>query len=191
MECTADEAALADFLALAKALQRDDTVLMAYDAITEPSDECAPIKTALVPHVIDPLIDVRRYEEAVALIGDVDERARVLVADCDADLRRYVKDKRGPLAIEQRRLELRGELARLYEALLGAERYDKADAFSKHVILLDGAGATYSALLRGALRAKAHGAARSIALRAYGDARLSDADKLEIKLIARDILVPR
>src|SRR5690606_24223484 len=122
----------------------------------------------LAPIAIDAMIDARRYAEAAALVGDLDAYVGALVAAADKDLRRFEKE-RWALAADARRRKQRSDLSRLYEALLGALRYDDADALSKRTLALDGKGATYVALIRAALRAEAHGAARSIAVRAYGD----------------------
>ena len=55
----------------------------------------------------------------------------------------------------------------------------------------DHKGAGYVALIRGALRAEAHGAAKSIATRAYADAKLTEAEKSEVKKAAVGIVQPK
>jgi thioredoxin-related protein len=188
--CAADEEQIADFLALERVQERDDVVLAAFDGIRGESMECARTKSLLAPIAIDGLIDVRRYAEAVALMGDVNAHVAAIMEDAKRDLERFEKE-RWAMAADARRREQRSDLSRVYEALLGAERYDDADSLSKRILLVDRKGATYTALVRAALRAEAHGSARAIAVRAYGDNRLTDAEKLEVKSAARDILQPR
>ncbi len=188
-DCTADEEAVTDFLVLEHAQQRDDIVLEVYDAIEADSDECARTKARLAPMAVDAMIDARRYDEAVALIGDVDARVSTIVSAAQADLQRFDKEK-WLIAGETRRGRMRSDLARVYEVLVGAKRYDEGDLLAKRILTLDDRGATYVALICGALRAEAQGSARSVAARAYGDKNLSDAEKLEVKSVAREILQP-
>jgi Thioredoxin-like len=189
LDCTANADAIADFLVLEHAQQRDDLVLEAYDAIPTEGDECALTKARLAPMAVDAMIDARRYDEAVALIGDVNARVSAIVSAAQADLQHFEKEK-WAIASETRRGKLRTDLARVYEALVGAKRYDEGDLLAKRILTLDDRGATYVALICGALRAEAQGSARSVAARAYGDKNLSDAEKLEVKSVAREILQP-
>jgi hypothetical protein len=188
-DCTADEDAVADFLAIQHALTRDDVVLAAYDAISSDSEACARTKSRLAPVAIDAMIDAGRYDDAVALMGDVNAHVGALVAAADADLQHYEKE-RWQIATDNRRARLRSDLSRVFEALVGSKRYDEGDVLAKRIITLDDRGPMYVALIRGALRAQAQGSARSVAVRAFGDKNLSDAEKLEVKSVAREIIQP-
>jgi thioredoxin-related protein len=190
VDCAADDEQVADFLALERVQERDDAVLAAFDAIQSQSAECLHTKLRLAPIAIEGLIDARRYKEAVALMGDVTAHVSEILELAKRDLQHFEKERWG-LAADTRLRKQRVDLARVYEALLGAERYDDADSLSKRILFVDSKGAMYTALIRAGLRAEAHGAARSIAVRAYGDPKLTDAEKLEIKSAARDILQPR
>jgi hypothetical protein len=189
LDCTADEEAVTDFLVLEHAQQRDDIVLEAYDTMDTENEACAHTKARLASVAVDAMIDARRYDEAIALMGDVDARVSAIVSEAQTDLARFEKE-RWVIAADNRRGRMRTDLSRVYEALVGAKRYDEGDLLAKRILTLDDRGPTYVALIRGALRAEAQGSARSVAVRAYGDKHLSDAEKLEVKSVAREILQP-
>jgi thioredoxin-related protein len=195
VDCTASDEAVADFLAIEHALVRDDVVLAAYDALSSEdaaSDAaaCARTKERLAPVAVDAMIDARRYDDALAMMGDLDARVSAIIAAANADLEHFEKEK-WKIATDNRRARLRSDLGRVFEALVGSKHYDEGDALAQRIIALDASGPMYVALIRGALRAAAQGSARSVAVRALGDKHLSDAEKLEVKSIAREILIPK
>lgn len=191
--CDASGSDLDDFLALDRLLQQDDRTLAAYDGIASSEGACAAVKARLAPHVVDPMIDVQRYQEAITLLGDVGAHFKSLALAFDDESKRLMRDRPNDASalIDVNRRRLRIDAARLYEALLGALRYDEAESLAKRIFAFDERGATYTALVRAALRVEAHGQARSIAVRAYGNPKLTDAEKLEVKSAAREILQPK
>lgn len=192
-DCSASDMELVDFLTLNRLLQQDERTLRAYDAILSTDEPCLALKKKLGPYVVDPLIDSRRYKEALDLIGDFVAHFESLATAFKDEAKRLTLERPTDSAtmIEANRRKLRIDGARLYEALLGALRYDDGDLLVPHILAFDAHGATYTALIRAALRVEAHGQARAIALRAYVDTRLTDAEKLEVKLAAREILQPK
>ncbi|MBL8856963.1 MAG: thioredoxin family protein [Planctomycetes bacterium] len=194
VSCTVTEAELADFLLLNHEMQRDEHTLAAYDALDVGNEPCAALRTRLGPLVVNPMIDSRRYADAAALIGDVRARFNGMVTKFRAECARLEKEyppAEAFVLIENARRLLRIDSARLYETFLGTELFDDAEAFSKQVLAFDAKGATYCALMRGALRAQAHGPAKSIANRALRDPKLTASEKEDVKQIAAGILQPK
>jgi membrane protein DedA with SNARE-associated domain len=140
--------------------------------------------------VIDPMIDERRYADALALIPDLDAHVGALVLKCESDLRRIEAEHLGDEAamVEARRRDLRHELAHLYEALLAGSRLDDAGRLADRAFGIDGHGGTYTAFLQAAKRARAPAAARSVAGSADRDPRLSEDDKERVRSAAREIV---
>lgn len=145
-----------------------------------------------LPQVIDPLIEARRYPEALKLVPDMDAHVGALVLESESDIRRLEGEGAhdGEPAIDVRRSKLRQDLARLYEALLGSARLEEAGRLAERALGLDGRAATYTAFLQAALRAQAPAAARSVAGRADDDPRLSADEKVAVRSVAREILQP-
>ncbi len=135
---------------------------------------------------VSALVDARRYADALALIDDVDAQVGALVLASESDIRQ-IEAEPPPDAnarIESRRNRLRGDLARIYEALLWTTRVPEAERIAHRAFEIDPSRATYTAFMTAALRAGAPAAARSIAGAADGDARLSEADRVEVRSVA-------
>lgn len=192
-DCVATDDELLDFVTIHRALQREDRTLEAWDAILAEAESCAGTRARLARHVVDPMIDARRYEEAAILIVDGKDRCSLLVSAFDAAVKAARVDRPGDAekVIEDARRKLRGDLARVYETWLGASRYDEAEGIATFVIEREPRGVTYVALLRAALRAEAHGAARGLVSRAEADKRLSDAERADVAKLAKDVLKPK
>jgi thioredoxin-related protein len=191
--CTAPESDIADLLVLDHELQQEERTLAAYDALDAASEQCAALRARLGPLIVDPLIDARRYEEAIAHIGDPRALFNRMVADFRAESERLKRDhpKEAFVAIDTNRRALRNRSARVYEALLGAKRYDDAESFTKLVLLFDGSGATHCALIVAALRIEAHGQAKALAAKALADPRLSSSEKEDVRKLASAIITPK
>jgi hypothetical protein len=191
--CNASDREVKDFVAIYQTTEREDKILEAFDQMQPDVELCKAMRARLGPYITDALIDARRYTEAVELLGDVKANLEARIARYQADVARLQADKSLDFSarIETRLKALRVEMARLYEALLGAHEYDPADVVAVRICEFDHKGAEYVALIRGALRAEAHGAAKSIATRALSDTKLSDAEKAEVKKAAVGIVQPK
>jgi len=193
VDCSATLVQVRDFLTINQTLQQDDRTLAAWDAITKDPTGCEEMQKMLAPNVLDALIDARRYKEAAERLGDAVARFDAAATAFEADAKRWRKERPedAEAKIEVERRALRVDACRWFETLLGAGRYDDADKLSARVLAHDGKGATYTALLRAALRAESHGAAKSIARRAEADKKLSEAEKAEVRTAAKQILQPK
>lgn len=193
LSCSVTDPELADFLLLNRELQREERTLEAFDKLDPSSEACAALRKRLAPHVVNAMIDARRYTDAAGLIGDVKSRFAELVAHFRAESARLEAEHPVDafLLIETARRALRIDAARLYETFLGADLFDDADELSKLVLAFDEKGATYCALMRGALRAQAHGPAKAIANRGIENPKLTASEKKDIKKIASGILQPK
>jgi membrane protein DedA with SNARE-associated domain len=142
--------------------------------------------------VLEPMLDERRYADALGLIPDLDAHVGALVLESESDIRRIEADHPPDeaAAIETRRHKLRDDLAQLYEALLATARVDDAGRLADRAFGLDGHEGIYTAFLRAAARARAPAAARSVAGSADRDPRLSEDDKAQVRSAAREILQP-
>lgn len=191
--CTAPESDLLDFLLLNHELQQDDRTLAAYDALDPGSDGCAALRERLGPLVIDPLIDARRYTEAVARLGDPKDQLNRMVAEFRAESERLQRDHKSEafVAIDTNKRALRIRAARIYEALIGAKKYDEGGAYAKLVLAFDPGGATNCALILAALRVEAHGEAQALVTRALADPRLTPSEKDDVRKLAAGIIQPK
>jgi thioredoxin-related protein len=191
--CTAPEADLLDFLLLNHELQQDERTLAAYDALDSGSEGCAALRERLGPLIVDPLIDARRYTEAIERLGDPRERLTRMIADFRAESERLQKENKNEafVAIDTNRRALRTKAARIYEALLGAKQYDDGGAYAKLLLTYDPSGGTHCALILAALRVQAHGEADALVKRALADPRLTTAEKDDVRKLATGIIQPK
>lgn len=191
--CNASEREVSDFVSIYTAIDREDKILEAFDQMQPDVELCQSMRARLAPHLADPMIDARRYKEAVAMLGDVKARLESRITRFQDESARLRADKVADAnaRIEAKFKALRIDMARMYEALLGAGQFDPADVVSKRILEFDPKCPEYLALIRAALRAEAHGAARSIALRAYADTKLTEAEKGEVRKVAKAIIQPK
>lgn len=192
-DCIATDEELTDFVTIHRVLQREDRTLEAWDGLVLDTESCAPTRARLAPYVIDPLIDARRYEDAAALIGDAPARCRELIRAFEESAQRTRADRPADAerVVEAAHKKLRGDLARIYETWIGSARYDEGELLATVVLAHERRGATYVALMRAALRVEAHGTAAALANRAAEDKGLSEAERAEIRKVAKDVLKPK
>lgn len=192
-ECAVSDAELEDLLLLDRELQQEERTLAAYDAVPEESEACASLRARLGPHVIDPLIDARRYGEALEWLGDVRARFNESVIAFRREADRLARDdpREAFVLTDTRRRALRNQSTRWYEALLGAARYDEADALAGTILVFDGRGPTYLGLMRAAIRAEAHAHAKALAVRALADPKLTPSEKEDVRTLSAEIIQPK
>ncbi len=191
--CAAAAEDVTDFLLLNRNLQQEDRTLAAFDALDPNSEACAALRAQLGPLIVDPLIDARRYAEAVERIGDPRAHFNRLVAAFRTECERLERDHptEAFTAIDTNRRALRNQAARIHEALLGAKQYDESEAYAKLVLLFDGRGPTYCALICAALRVEAHGQAKALVTRALSDPKLTPSEKEDVRKLSTAIIQPK
>jgi hypothetical protein len=192
-ECAASADEVLDYIALQKAFEREYRILEAYDITPSDAPTCVEMRARLAPHVVEALIDAARYEEALQLCGDVFADLAQRVAELSTEAAR-LKEERGKdaqPAIDVATKRMRIDASRRYLSLLGAKRYDDAEKYALQLVAADTRGSTYVLLIQTAIRMEAHGAAKTIAARAYADAKLSEAEKNDVKQAAAAIVQPK
>ncbi|MDZ4773523.1 MAG: thioredoxin family protein [Planctomycetota bacterium] len=191
--CVVTESELADFLLLNRELQQQERTLAAFDALSSGTEACVALRDRLAPLAVDPLIDSRRYKEALALIGDPRAYFNRLGAEFRASSERIEKERPGDslTVIDANKRAVRSASVRIYEALLGATQFDDAESFAQLVVAFDGRGATHCALIVAALKLEAHGQARALVGRALADTKLTPTEKEDVRKLARAIIQPK
>jgi len=160
---TMAESAL-DFAALNQALGEDERTLNLYDRLLkEPGAE--PTLHALLRFVIDALLEAKRYEDILAAtedpLADVCERIRQFEQESASAVGRSSE-----VLIPRQRKRVVSELAKYYEALLGARKPKKAAEVAEQLITFEPSAGTFVALIERAKRAGDDAAVRELVQKA-------------------------
>jgi thioredoxin-related protein len=195
VDCAADsqpeKREIEDFTAIDLILDRGDRTLAAYDRISD-DEACGAVRRALVPFLEQALVDDKLYKEVADILGDPLSALEAALAAYTEDAKKLEKDKTVDAdAILQPRLrKLRAETAVHFEALLGAGRPDDGDKLAQRFLEFDPHGDSYVAMIHAAIRAGLHGHALSLVRRAE-DAKLTDAERGQVKRASAEILHPK
>jgi hypothetical protein len=124
--------------------------LKIYDQLSD-----ADCRAAMFDYVLDPLLEARRHDDALAGIGEPAPRIRAAIdrhLQLVEQLNIAPDDADGQLLIRKMREELTRLGGRYYETLLGAKRADAAAAMAESLIAFEPTGRTYAMLMIHAIR---------------------------------------
>jgi thiol-disulfide isomerase/thioredoxin len=156
-----------DAVALNRDLGSPQRTLALYDALKKTKPLSARMRHSFSRELLGPLVDARRYQDAVELFDDPRgyvtwqikiHRARPKLDQDDESLKAMLAQLE-----EDQVNELVSECGRVYEALLGIGKPEKAGEVAGDLVQFAPSGATYSTLVDLAVRAGTPDAARSLA----------------------------
>ncbi|HWL91970.1 MAG TPA: thioredoxin family protein [Phycisphaerae bacterium] len=159
----------------------DDRSIQFYDKLRALGEEAKPARKRMLHHIVDRLVDARRYKDIVDDGGDP-------VRGIDSEFESYERDRKyfatqhQELAKEMEehdRKSLIDDVGRHYEVLLGVGEFEKADAAAKQLLKFEMSPRTYSELIRRAYRAEAGEIAAELAREAGKELPEEERDKVE------------
>ena len=153
-EGVATDAEIADFLELTDAFDRDDLVLALDDVLKPKGASAAPLRKKLAPRLADQLIDEKRYDEALAALGDAEKELDARIAAYEAQ-RKQAAERAGAdpgLALERGRIV--GFAVDCFEAALTTSQGDLASRLAARAVAFDPSVRTYADLIARARRTR-------------------------------------
>lgn len=141
----ASEDNIEDFSFIHRITGKQEEILKLFDELRAKK---SPLNK-LFDHVVDLLVEKRRYQDVVEVGGDFAPRVREGIDEVN----KFVKgNKLDQAVVRSLKEDLAKEAGRYYEALLGADRPRPAEALCNQLLAFDGSVNTYATLVRHARR---------------------------------------
>lgn len=162
-----NEAQLVNLLSVMnRGLNQPERMLAFHDELKAKGDSSKEARRRMGPLVFRPLIDAKRYQEALDNTGDLmklfDESETVFQKQSLELSLRLSKEERNRI-LNNIRLSIVGHFGSLYEALVGVGRIEEADALARKVAKFDNRPETLTLLMNHAVRAGHRKSALAIA----------------------------
>lgn len=174
--------------ALNRTLDENERTLKLFNELLAKGDSTAMLRQVMIRDVIDLLLEVKRYQDIVAGVGDPQATVEQGFSTYEMTKRLRSSDEH-KAAMEEAdasfRKHLVKEAGKYYEALVGSGKSKKATKLADRIIEFESSDETFAPLIRHAVRAGKYDAARALLQKAKAELKAEDLE--EVSEAAEDI----